>query len=154
MEGYVQWPKQEETKEKWTELFGVVESSLGDFEKRISMLEGVSELRFVKSEGRLAALESTGPDAAGSCEELRDGLRTVEDRVQEVRRAQAERALFLLEGIVQANQGSSEWCLGYLKRAIGSGLIDRDCAEHLLFNVVRVSGYWRDRFDEMFPKEG
>jgi hypothetical protein len=138
MEGYVQWPsetRQEETKEKWTELFAVVEFSLKDLEKRV------------------AALESTEPEAAEPEKESQSVDECVHT-VQAVRSEQAERAMFLLEGIVNANQGSSEWCLGYLKRAVGSGLITRDYAEHLLFNVVRVSGYWRDRFDEMFPEEG
>jgi hypothetical protein len=144
MEGYIQWPKQEETKERWTELFGVVESSLGDLERRVAVLESTET----------DTVEPDVADPADPCEELKESLQSVDDRIQMVRCELAERAVFLLQGIVNANQGSSEWCLGYLKRAVKSGLITRDYAEHLLFGIVRVSGYWRDRFDEMFPEEG
>lgn len=61
---------------------------------------------------------------------------------------------FLIEGIIVANQGSSEWCLRYLQRAVTRDYITRDFAQTLLFNVIRVDGYWRTRFEQMMPEEG
>ncbi|NIV37251.1 MAG: hypothetical protein GWN58_49855 [Anaerolineae bacterium] len=58
----------------------------------------------------------------------------------------------VIEGIIYANQGSSEWCIMYLKRAIDAGCITRDFARHLLFNVIRVDGYWRARFEQVVPE--
>lgn len=155
MEGYVQWPKEvedaveEETKEKWAELllFEVLETDLKDLEKRVTALESAvksdkaTELHLLELDGELLTTQGR--------------INGLQERINDVsERQQREHAMLLLEGVINANQGSSEWCLGYLRRAIGRGLINRDYAEHLLFNVVRVSGYWRDRFDEMFPKEG